>query len=173
MRVLWLSCIGHNRVGGFNRPANITTRGEIRMRTLLAAATAATVAAFVLASTASAARTQDQITCGGTTYTLTVTSVESDNAPAWGVGTISGGSHVIPTSFTFSAYDLTKQTVLFSDTQAKGNGNGQHNQATMTCTGDVETISGADYLTFAGPDPRVNADDVIEISFSVTVIQKP
>lgn len=139
------------------------------MRKLMAAAAAVAAAALVAAGVGSAARTQDTITCGGTTYALTVTSTKNDNSVAWGVGTISGGTHLIPSAFTFTAFDVTTQTELFSDTQAKGNGNGQHNQTTMECSGEPETITGAEFGDFPGVSP----DDEIQISFTVTAVPKP
>ena len=129
---------------------------------------AALSAVTALAGPASAARTTDTIVCGGETLTLTVTSTNSDNAPAWGVGTISGGSHLIPTSFSFTATDLNTGDVLFSDTQAKGNGNGQHNQTSITCIGVPERATAGE-LGIPGVDPS----HVIEFDFTVTAVRKP
>src|SRR5262245_51375240 len=97
------------------------------MRRVVLAASVAVLAAMFAATTASAIRLTDTINCGGDTMTLTVTQTSNDNSVARGVGTLSGGSHLIPTSFSFTATDVTTNTVLFADTQAKGKGNGQHN----------------------------------------------
>lgn len=139
------------------------------MRRVVLVTALVAVAAMVVAGAGSAARTTDTVTCGGETFTLTVTTTKNDNSVAWGVGTISGGTHLIPTSFSFSATDVTaNNTVLFSDTEAKGNGNGQHNQTQLTCSGaDEQTTAGALGI------PGVPADDVIVISFSVTAVLKP
>jgi len=129
---------------------------------LLALATA-----MIAAGTSSAARTTDTITCGGDTLTLTVTTTTNENSVAWGVGTLSGGKHIIPTSFSFTATDLTTNTVLFSDTQAKGNGNGMHNQAQITCSGAPEQTTAGDLGI-----PGVNPNDLVEIDFTVTGVPK-
>ena len=129
---------------------------------------AALTAVMALAGPASAARTTDTIVCGAETLTLTVTSVDSDNAPAWGVGTISVGTHLIPTSFSFTATDLNTGDVLFSDTQAKGNGNGQHNEQTITCSGVPEQATAGE-LGIPGVDPS----HVVQFDFTVTAVRKP
>ena len=90
----------------------------------------------------SAARTQDTIICGGETLTLTVTSTSNDNGIAWGVGTLSGGTHLIPLSFSFTATDLTTDTVIFADTQSKGHGNGMHNQTMITSPESGQATAG-------------------------------
>jgi len=138
------------------------------MKRMVLAATLVVVALMIVAATASAARTIDTVTCGGDTFTLTVTSTTNDNSVAWGVGSLSGGSHLTPTSFSFSATDVTaNNTVLFSDTQAKGKGNGQHNQAQLTCTGTPETATAGDLGI-----PGVNPADVVVINFTVTAVPK-
>jgi len=136
------------------------------MRLFLAALLAVTTM-LVAAGTSSAARTTDTLTCGGDTLTLTVTTTKNDNSVAWGVGTLSGGKHLIPTSFSFTATDLTTNTVLFSDSQAKGNGNGMHNQAQISCTGQPEQAT-AGQLGI----PGVNPTDVIQFDFTVTAVPK-
>src|SRR5262245_46963338 len=139
------------------------------MRRVVPAALLAVATTLVVAGTSSAARTTDTLTCGGDTFTLTVTvtTTKNDHSVAWGVGTLSGGSHLIPTSFTFTATDLTTNTVLFSGGQAKGKGNGQHNQAQITCNGQPEQTTAGD-IGIPGVDPN----DVIELDFSVTAVPK-
>jgi hypothetical protein len=138
------------------------------MRRVVLATVVVAVAAMIAAATGSASRGTDTITCGGDTFTLTVTNTNNDNSVAWGVGTISGGKHLIPTSFSFTATDVSaNNTVLFSDTQAKGNGNGQHNQAQITCTGSPESATAGELGI-----PGVNPDDVIVFNFTVTAVPK-
>jgi secreted trypsin-like serine protease len=138
------------------------------MRRVGLATLVALVAAMIAVATASATRATDTITCGSDTFTLTVTQTSNENSVAWGVGTISGGSHLTPTSFSFAATDVTaNNTVLFSDTQAKGKGNGQHNQEQMTCNGTPESATAGELGI-----PGVNPDDVIEITFTVTAVPK-
>ena len=139
------------------------------MRRVVLAALVVVATMLIVAGTSSAARTTDTLVCGGDTVTLTVTTTKNDNSVAWGVGTIAGGTHLIPTSFSFTATDVSAgNTVLFSDNQAKGNGNGQHNQAQITCIGTPEQATAGELGI-----PGVNPDDVIEFDFTVTAVRKP
>jgi hypothetical protein len=88
------------------------------------------------------------------------------NQVAWGVGTISGGDHGIPTSFSGMATDLTTGTVLFSFSQAKGNGNGMHNEPTITCT-QTNTATAGDLGI-----PGLNPTDIVQFDLTVTVVLK-
>jgi hypothetical protein len=106
--------------------------------------------------------------CGGIAIPITVTSTNNDNSVAWGVGTISGGDHFIPTSFSGTLIDLTTGETLFSFSQAKGKGKGQHNQAQMTCTTPTDTGTAGDFGI-----PGVDPDDVVQFSLTVTVVRKP
>jgi len=136
-------------------------------RYFLAAATAALLA-LVTAGTGTAARTQDTLICGNTEIPITVTTTTNDNSVAWGVGTVGKGDHFIPTSFSGTAVDLTTGDTLDSFSQAKGKGNGQHNQDQMTCNTPPETATAGD-LGIPGVDPN----DVIQFTLTVTVVHKP
>jgi len=137
------------------------------MRRYLAAATLAAAVTLVAAATGTAARTQDTLICGSTQIPVTVTSTTNDNSVAWGVGTIGGGDHFIPTSFSGTGVDMTTGKTLFSFFQAKGGGNGQHNQDQMSCSTAPETATAGE-LGIPGVDPG----DVIQFSFSATVVHK-
>src|SRR5215468_9665011 len=137
------------------------------MRRVVLGTALVAVATMIAATTASATRVTDTVTCGGETLTLTVTNTSNENSVAWGVGTISGGTHLIPTSFSFTAIDVTTNTVLFSDTQAKGKGNGLHNAAQITCNGTPESATAGE-LGIPGVDPA----DVIMVNFTVTAVPK-
>jgi hypothetical protein len=138
------------------------------MRRVFVLAIAAMAVSIVFSGTAAAQRTQDTLICGGIAIPITVTSTNSDNSVAWGVGTISGGDHFIPTSFSGTLIDLTTGETLFSFSQAKGKGNGQHNQAQMTCTTPTDTGTAGDFGI-----PGVDPDDVVQFSLTVTVVRKP
>jgi hypothetical protein len=105
------------------------------MRRILVATATVALVALVAAEVGTAGREQQALMCGGESLTLTVTTTTNDRSDAWGVGTISGGTHLIPTSFSGALVDPTTDAQLFSFSQAKGNGNGQNNHATITCTG--------------------------------------
>jgi hypothetical protein len=138
------------------------------MRRLLVVAIAAVAVSIVFSGTAAAQRTQDTLICGGIAIPITVTSTNNDNAVAWGVGTISGGDHFIPTSFSGTLVDLTTGETLFSFFQAKGKGKGQHNQLQMTCTTPTDTGTAGEFGI-----PGVDPDDVVQFSLTVTIVRKP
>jgi hypothetical protein len=135
------------------------------MRRLFLATAAAVVAALTAASVGSAGRAQMTLICNGEPLTVTVTQTTNDNSVAWGVGTISGGSHGIPVSFSGSATDVTTGAQVFSFSQSKGNG--MHNQPTITCTQTSTATAGELGI------PGVNPSDVIEQNFAATVVLKP
>jgi hypothetical protein len=87
------------------------------MRRILSVTVVAAVLALVAAGAGSAARTQRELVCNGETLTLTVTTVENEHGVAWGVGTLSGGTHLIPTSFSGTLTDLTTGQTLFGFAQ--------------------------------------------------------
>ena len=138
------------------------------MRRYLVAATLVAVVAMVAAATGSAARTQDTLICGGVQIPITVTTTSNDNSVAWGVGTVSGGDHFIPTSFSGTAVDLTTGQTVFSFSQDKGNGMGLHNADQLSCTTAPETGTAAEFGI-----PGVNPTDVIQFTLSVTGVRKP
>ena len=138
------------------------------MRRYLVAATAAAVTALAIVGAGTAARTQDTLICGNTQIPITVTTTTNDNSVAWGVGTVGAGDHFIPTSFSGTGVDLTTGQTLFTFSQAKGNGNGMHNQDQMSCSTAPETATAGE-LGIPGVDPN----DVIRFSFSATVVRKP
>ena len=128
-----------------------------------------TLVALVAASVGNAGREQQTLTCTGLgTITVTVTTTTNDHSVAWGVGTISSSLHGIPVSFSGTVTDLTTNTVLDSFFQAKGHGNGMHNQPTITCTAPPETATAGDLGI-----PGVNPNDLIEFDLSVQVVLKP
>jgi hypothetical protein len=138
------------------------------MRRMLALSIVAVVA-LVAASVANAGREQQTLTCTGLgTITVTVTTTTNDHSVAWGVGTVSSSRHGIPVSFSGTVTDLTTGMVLDTFLQAKGQGNGIHNQPTVTCTSPPETATAGD-LGIPGVDPS----DVIEFDFTAQVVLKP
>jgi hypothetical protein len=136
-----------------------------RLFVLLAVAAVALVAAGV----GSAGREQQTLDCTGLgTITVTVTTTTNDNSVAWGVGTVSSSLHGIPVSFSGTVTDLTTNTVLDTFFQAKGHGNGMHNETTVTCTSPPEIVTAGE----AGI-PGVDPTHMIEFAFSAEVVLKP
>ena len=134
-------------------------------RTLVVAAIA--VAALAAAGAGSAGRDQITLTCNGEPLAVTVTSTTNDHSVAWGVATISAGSHLIPVAFSFTVTDLTTNTLLDTFAQSKGNGNGLHNSSPVTCTTPPETTTAGE-IGIPGLDP----DDIIQIQFSAQAVWK-
>ena len=139
------------------------------MRRLFALSVVALVA-LVVAGVGNAAREQQTLTCTGLgTITVTVTTTTNDHSVAWGVGTVSSSLHGIPVSFSGTITDLTTHTQLDSFFQAKGKGNGMHNQPTVTCTSPPEIATAGEM----GGIPGVDDSDLIQFDFSAQVVLKP
>jgi len=128
-----------------------------------------TLVALVVAGVGNAGREQQMLTCTGLgTITVTVTTTTNDHSVAWDVGTVSSSLHGIPVSFSGTITDLTTNTVLDTFSQAKGKGNGMHNQPTITCSGVPQTATAGELGI-----PGINPSDVIEFDFSAQVVLKP
>jgi hypothetical protein len=127
-------------------------------------------AALIAAGASNAGREQQILTCGSYgTLTVTVTTTKSDNSVAWGTGKVSSPRLLgIPVSFSGSITDLTTNTVLFTFSQAKGNGHGIHNQPTVTCSSPPQTTTAG-----AAGIPNVDPTDTVEMDFSAQVVIKP
>ena len=137
------------------------------MRRILALPLVALVA-LVAEGAGNAGREQQTLTCTGLgTITVTVTTTTNDHSVAWGVGTVSHLVRGIPVSFSGTVTDLTTNTVLDTFFQAKGHGNGMHNEPTITCTSPPETATAGELGI-----PGVNPTDVIEFDFSAQVVLK-
>ncbi len=94
---------------------------------------------------------------------------------SWGAGKIvSGGSGtLVPTSFTFSAYDETTGAYLFEpETMSKGNGTTGPGGDLWTChqsmTGTLADLAEPGEELPPGVDPT----DVITVTFGVTAVHK-
>jgi hypothetical protein len=155
----------------FAGPATVSVvrkKGE-SMRRLFALAAVAAVA-LVMAGVGNAGRVQQMLTCTGLgTITVTVTNTTNDHSVAWGVGTVSSSLHGIPVSFSGTITDLTTNTQLDSFFQAKGQGNGMHNQSAITCTSPPQVSTAGDL----GGIPGVADSDLIQFDFSAQVVLKP
>ena len=145
-------------------------------RLMAAAALAAGLlgAGLVAAAPASAAQETQVLDCGGTQITVRTPTQNSSEHGGWSVGqVVSGGTgHLIPTSFGFSAFDVTQGVSLFSGTQYKGGGNANANQAQITCT---QTTTGvlADLLgPGEEPPPGVALTDTVTLTLTVTAVPK-
>lgn len=144
--------------------------------TVASAAAATALGVFAGPATAAAPTTQ-QITCNGHQLTIRTNNNSSSMNGGWSVAQIvAGGSgHLIPTSFSLSAYDVTRKLALFSGTQVKGNGNANHTQQTVTCT---QTMTGTLAMVL-GPvpadqlPPGVRPTDTVTATFTATAVHRP
>jgi hypothetical protein len=146
------------------------------MRRIIGCLAATAIALAVLAGSAAASgpaapgRDIIQLTCGSDTFTISVPRAEDSN----GVGQIVGQKgHGIPVTFTFSVFDVTTNTLVFSEASAVGGGHAHPNQATPSCTAVFFEGPAADFF---GPEPLppgVAPTDIIRASVAVDVILKP
>jgi hypothetical protein len=129
-------------------------------------------ALMIGASTAQAAPQTQPLTCDGQQITIRTNENNSSDMGGWSAAhVVSGGSGtLIPTTFSFSAYDDTIQQLIFQGTQAKGAGNANHNQSTVTCT-QTETATLGDLLE-PGDElpPGASADDQVTITLVATAV---
>jgi hypothetical protein len=154
-------------------------RREKQMKRLLAVSAAVCVAILVAATAALAAGPQPQsITCNGLGTIQIVTgpatgTQDNENVEVWGAARIVGGGTLIPTSFTFTAYDDTVDLLLFSGVSPKGSGNANQNQDTTTCVESQTTTLDQIWPPDAPLPDGAALSDTVTLSFSVNAIVKP
>lgn len=127
----------------------------------------------LVASPALAAQTPQTLQCDGHQVTVATNTNNSSDHGGWSAATIiSGGSGVlVPTAFSGSFYDETTSTQLFSFTQVKGYGNGNHNQPTITCVQTTTSTLGEAIDPGEELPPGTSADDVVTMTITVTAVQ--
>ena len=133
------------------------------------------VCGVVAAESASAAQQLQQVSCDGQTYTIrTNTNNSSGNGGQSSVQIVSGGSgHLTPTSFSGALVDDSTQQTLFSFQQVKGNGNANHNQASVACT-VVQHSTLGDFWDPSEPLPAgTSLDDPVTFTIDVTAVHNP
>jgi hypothetical protein len=132
-----------------------------------AAVAALTIAAGAglagLAGPAHAAQTTLPLTCdNGQQPTVRVNTNNSSEHGGWGVGQIvvGGTGHLVPTVISGSLFDNATNETLFTFAQAKGGGNANHNQPTITCTASDDTGTLGDFLNPGEtPPPGTSVSD--------------
>jgi hypothetical protein len=105
------------------------------------------------------------------TITVSVQPAEDSSGAAQIVGQ---QGHLIPVQFEFTLFDVTTDTVIFSETDAVGSGNAHRNQETTTCT--LVFFEGpASELLEEGEElpPEVEPTDVVRAFITVEVVVKP
>ncbi len=149
-------------------------RNRTRSTVAVAAVTIAAGAGLAgLAGPAHAAQTTMPLTCAGQQLTVRVNTNHSSEHGGWGVGqVVAGGTgHLVPTAFSGSLVDNAINQTLFTFAQAKGGGNANHNQPTITCTQSETGVLG-DFLNPGDtPPPGTSVSD--PVTFTLTVIAVP
>ena len=126
-----------------------------------------------LAGPAHAALSTLPITCDGQQLTVRVNTNHSSEHGGWGVGQIVAGGtgHLVPTAFSGSLVDNAINQTLFTFDQAKGGGNANHNQPTVTCTQSETGVLG-DFLNPGDtPPPGTSVSDPVTFTLTVTAVQ--
>lgn len=146
-----------------------------KLKALAVAAGLGTGLALVTAVPASAATDEQTFTCDGQQFVIRTNNNHSSDMGGWSAAKIvdGGSGGYIPTSFTFSAVDLTTGQQLVDGSTPKGNGNANQNQSTVTCT---ESFSGtlADLLDPGeAPPPGAALTDLATMTFTVTAVHHP
>ena len=146
-------------------------RNRTRSTVAVAAVTIAAGAGLAgLAGPAHAAQTTLSITCGGQPLTVRVNTNNSSEHGGWGVGQIVAGGtgHLVPTEISGSLVDNTVHQTLFTFDQAKGGGNANHNQPTVTCMASQTGVLGDFLGPRDTPPPGTSVTD--PVTFNITVI---
>jgi hypothetical protein len=140
-----------------------------RIGTGLAALAVAAGGSAFIAPAAHAAQGDQPLTCDGQNIVVRTGDNNSSDRGGWGAAQIVQGwtGTLIPTSFTFSAYDVTKQLSIFSGTQVSGGGHGHGTQATVTCT-QVTTGTLGEMLE-PGEELPPGTDSTDDVTFTLTV----
>lgn len=149
---------------------NVSTRIGPRIGLGVAALAVVGAGSVLAAPAATAAQGLQPLTCDGQDIVVRVPDNHSSDHGGWSAAqVVDGGSGtLIPTSFTFSAYDVTQDHEIFSAVQPGGGGHKNNRQQTVTCT-QTSTEVLADLLE-PGDEvpPGASLDDVV--TFSLTVV---
>ena len=124
-----------------------------------------------LAGPAHAAQSTIPVACNnGERLTVRVNTNHSSQNGGWGVGQIVAGGtgHLVPTEISGSLVDNVIHQTLFTFAQAKGGGNANHNQPTITCTQSQTGVLG-DFLN-PGDTPPPGTSPTDSVTFALTVI---
>ena len=147
-------------------------RNRTRSAVAVAAVTIAAGAGLAgLAGPAHAAQSTLPISCNnGEQLTVRVNTNHSSEHGGWGVGQIVAGGtgHLVPTAFSGSLVDNAINQTLFTFAQAKGGGNANHNQPTVTCTASQTGVLGDFLGPRDTPPPGTSVTD--PVTFNITVI---
>ena len=150
-------------------------RNRTRSTVAVAAVTIAAGAGLAgLAGPAHAAQSTLPITCdNGQQLTVRVNTNHSSEHGGWGVGQIVAGGtgHLVPTDINASLFDNATNQTLFTADQAKGGGNANHNQPTVTCMASQTGVLGDFLGPRDTPPPGTMASDSVTFNITVTAVR--
>lgn len=147
---------------------------------LVGAAGVLAASGAMVAAPAFAATETLVVTCSdGSTLTILVHDNHASQHGGWGVGAVvdGGSGKIIPTSFSTAAYDDTAGQYLFqSETTAKGGGQGNHNQAQVSCTQSmsdtIDNLIAQEGPPNGGLPDWAKGSDTVTMTFTVTGVAK-
>ncbi|HWM99431.1 MAG TPA: hypothetical protein VNO54_20505 [Streptosporangiaceae bacterium] len=127
-----------------------------------------------LAGPAHAAQSTLPITCNNRQQlTVRVNTNHSSENGGWGVGqVVAGGTgHLVPPEISGSLVDNAIHQTLFTFDQAKGGGNANHNQPTLTCTASQTGVLGDFLNPGETPPPGTSVSDPVTFNLNVTAVR--
>jgi hypothetical protein len=110
-----------------------------------------------------------ELACAGDTFTISLPRGESSNGAAQLVGQ---KGHAIGVSFEFSVFDVTTDTLLFSESDARGGGHAHPNQTTRHCTVALFEGTAEDFFGLDPLPPGVAPTDIVRADLGVDAIFK-
>ena len=150
-------------------------RNRTRSAIAVAAVTIAAGAGLAgLAGPAHAAQSTLPISCNnGEQLTVRVNTNNSSEHGGWGVGqvVVGGTGHLVPTDVNASLFDNVTNQTLFTFDQAKGGGNANHNQPTVTCMASQTGVLGDFLGPRDTPPPGTMASDSVTFNITVTAVR--
>jgi hypothetical protein len=130
---------------------------------------------LLAAPAATAAASEQPLTCDGHDIVVRTADNNSSDRGGWSAAQIvqGGSGTLVPVSFSGGAYDNTLDQSIFEFSQVSGGGHGHANQQTITCT-QVSTATLGDMLE-PGDEvpPGASLSDSVTFTLTVTAIVQP
>jgi hypothetical protein len=125
------------------------------------------------AGPASAAMSENHVTCAGDELTIRTNGSNGGNGNGgWSsVQVVSASGHLTPLSFSGSLLDTTIGQVIYTFAQQKGGGNADANRTPTTCTQEM-TGTLADFLGGDPLPPGASLTDNVILDFTAIVVRK-
>jgi hypothetical protein len=146
-----------------------------RIGTGLAAIAVAAAGSVLVAPAATAAQSDQPLTCDGQDIVVRTADNNSSDHGGWSAARIveGGSGTLIPTFFAGEAYDVTTDQSIFEFSQVSGGGHGHNQQATITCTQVTTGTLGAMLEPGDELPPGTALDDTVTFTLTVTAVRQP